>query len=63
MEVFAEARRARLLEEAETRRLLKAARASGETERETRERRRGAIWRGLAWLAKQARPGRPAAAS
>jgi hypothetical protein len=63
MEVFADAHRTGLLEDVETRRLLKAARLADETERALREPRWGAIGRALAWLARRARPDRPAAAS
>ena len=63
MEVFADAHREALLDEAETRRRLKATRQAGEADRVTREPPRGTIGRTLAWLVRLARPGRRAAAS
>ena len=63
MEVFAEAHAARLLEEAETRRQLKAANRASEADWGGRAPRSRAIGRALAWLAKLVRPGRHAAAS
>ena len=62
MEVFAEVRREGILEEAEMQRLLKAARSAQGTGSVAGEPRWGAIGRGLAWLTRLARPGRPAAA-
>jgi hypothetical protein len=63
IEVFAEARREDILEDVETRQLLKVARTTAATERVSRAPRLGAIGRALAWLARLARPDRPAAAS
>jgi hypothetical protein len=63
MEVFAEARRDGIVEDVETRRLLKAARPVVERAPVARERRLGAIGRGVAWLARLARWDRHPAAS
>ena len=65
MEVFADAHREALQEEARTRRLLRAARpaTAADTEPVAGPPRRGSIGRGLARLARIARPDRPAAAS
>lgn len=63
MEVFADVHREGLLEAAATRRLLRGVRRADATEPAGREPRWGAIGRGLTWLARLARPDRPAAAS
>ena len=63
MEVFAEVHRERLVEEAEARRLLKAAHRADAAEPMRRAARPGAIARALAWLARLTGPDRPAAAS
>lgn len=65
MEVFADAHREGLLEEARTRRLLRAAQSAtaADTAPVVGPPRRGAIGRGLAWLARLARLDRSAAAS
>ena len=62
MEVFAEARRADIVEDVETRRLLKSARMTAETKPVANVPRAGAIGRALAWLARLVRPDRRAAA-
>ena len=63
MEVFAEAHRIDLLEEAERRRFLKVARQATGNEPVRGGPRPGPIGRGLARLARLGRPDRPAAAS
>jgi len=56
MEVFAEARREGIVEEADTRRLLRAARLDAALTPVRTERRTGAIRHALAWLARLYRP-------